>query len=126
MPKILQELSRRNVNRVAVAYLVLSWVLLQVGDVLFEALRLDDSVLTMLVAILALGFIPVVVFAWIYELTPEGVKRESDVDRSTSITPNTGHRLNIAIVILLAVAIGLFAWDRFGSGSGANEPDDRA
>jgi hypothetical protein len=56
MPKILQELSRRNVNRVAVAYLVLSWVLLQVGDVLFEALRLDDSVLTMLVAILALGF----------------------------------------------------------------------
>jgi len=121
MPKFLQELKRRNVIRVSVAYLVLSWVLLQVGDVLFEALRLDDSALTILVAILALGFIPLVVFAWIYELTPEGVKRESEIDRSQSITADTGRRLNIATVILLTAALGLFAWAQFGPNSGSSQ-----
>jgi hypothetical protein len=69
------ELKRRNVIRVGLAYVVLSWVLLQVGDVLFEALRLDDSALTVMLVILGLGFVPVVIFAWVYELTPEGVKR---------------------------------------------------
>ena len=109
------ELKRRNVIRVGLAYLVLSWLLLQVGDVVFEALRLDDSVLTIMLVLLALGFIPVVVFAWIYELTPEGVKKEAEVDRSASITQHTGHRLNIVIVVLLVAALGLFVFDRFGS-----------
>ncbi len=118
MPKLLEELKRRNVIRVSLAYLVLSWLLLQVADVLFEALRLDESALTLMVAILALGFIPVVVFSWIYELTPEGVKRESEVDRSQSVTAETGQRLNIAIVVLLVVALGFFAWDRFIAGPG--------
>ncbi|MEJ2299607.1 MAG: hypothetical protein P8X94_14145, partial [Woeseiaceae bacterium] len=85
---------------------------LQIGDVLINALQLDDSALTVVLVILVLGFIPVVVFAWIYELTPEGVKRESEVDHDASITSHTGHRLNIAIVVLLAAAVGLFAWDR--------------
>jgi len=109
------ELKRRNVIRVGLAYLVLSWVLLQIGDVLFAALQLDDAALTIMLVILALGFIPVVIFAWVFELTPEGVKRESEVDRSQSITPQTGHRLNIVIVVLLAVAVGLFAVDRFAA-----------
>ena len=107
------ELKRRNVIRVGLAYVVLSWLLLQVGDVLFEALRLDDSALTIMLAILALGFIPVVIFAWVYELTPEGVKRESEIEPGQSITAHTGHRLNITIVILLVASLGLFAWDRF-------------
>ncbi|MEJ2258310.1 MAG: hypothetical protein P8X98_15225, partial [Woeseiaceae bacterium] len=109
---LIAELKRRNVIRVGLAYLVLSWLLLQIGDVLINALQLDDSALTVVLVILVLGFIPVVVFAWIYELTPEGVKRESEVDHEASITSHTGHRLNIAIVVLLAAAVGLFAWDR--------------
>ena len=107
------ELKRRNVIRVGLAYAVLSWLLLQVGDVLFEALRLDDSALTVMLVILGLGFIPVVIFAWVYELTPEGVKRESDIDRSQSIAPQTGHRLNITIVALLVGALALYAWESF-------------
>jgi TolB-like protein/Flp pilus assembly protein TadD len=115
------ELKRRNVIRVGLAYLVLSWLLLQVGDVVFDALQLDDSALTIMLVLLALGFVPVVIFAWIYELTPEGVKRESEVDRDTSITPHTGHRLNIVITILLTAAVGLFAFDRF-VGPGSPDP----
>ena len=115
------ELKRRNVIRVGLAYLVLSWLLLQVGDVLFDALQLDDSALTIMLVLLALGFIPVVVFAWIYELTPEGVKRESEVDRSESISPHTGHRLNIVITVLLTAAVGLFVFDRF-VGPGSPDP----
>ncbi len=110
---LIAELQRRNVFRTALAYLVVSWLLLQVGDILFEALRLDDKALTVMLALLALGFIPVVVFSWIYELTPEGVKRESEVDRSQSITSQTGQRLNVAIAIMLTVTLALFAWDRF-------------
>lgn len=104
------ELKRRNVFRTTAAYLVLSWVLMQIGDLLFDALQLDDKALTVLLALLALGFIPVVVFSWIYELTPEGVKREAEVDRSQSITGHTGKRLDIAIVILLAIAVAFFGW----------------
>ena len=115
MSGILQELKRRNVIRVALAYLVLGWLLLQVGDVLFEALRLDDAALTIMLAILALGFIPVVIIAWVYELTPDGIRKESQVDRTASAAPQTGQRLNVAIVVLLAASLGLFAWDRFGA-----------
>jgi TolB-like protein/Flp pilus assembly protein TadD len=115
------ELKRRNVIRVGLAYLVLSWVLLQVGDVVFDALRLEDTALTIMLVLLALGFVPAVVIAWVYELTPEGVRRESDVDRDQSITPETGHRLNIVIVVLLVAALGLFAFDRFGSSGPAEQ-----
>ncbi|MDX1508397.1 MAG: hypothetical protein R3358_08965, partial [Woeseiaceae bacterium] len=107
---LIAELKRRNVIRMAAAYLVLSWVLMQVGDLLFDALQLDDTALTILLALLALGFIPVVVFSWIYELTPEGVKRESEVDRSQSVTGETGKRLNVVIVVLLAIAVAFFGW----------------
>jgi TolB-like protein/Tfp pilus assembly protein PilF len=116
------ELKRRNVIRVGLAYAVVSWLLLQVGDVLFDALRLDDAALTVMLVILALGFVPVVIFAWIFELTPDGVKRESEVDRSQSVTHETGHRLNIVITILLAAAVGLFAFDRFIGPGSPGEP----
>ena len=126
MPNFFHELKRRNVIRTSLAYLVLSWVLLQIGDVLFAALHLDNKALTVMLALLALGFIPVVLFSWIYELTPEGVKRESEVDRSHSITPQTGQRLNIVIIVLLVVALALFTWDRFGSGEGTRSSANQA
>lgn len=116
------ELKRRNVIRVGLAYAVLSWLLLQVGDVVFDALNLDDSALTVMLVILGLGFIPAILFAWVYELTPEGVKRESEIDRSQSITYATGHRLNVAIVVLLVAALGLFVFDRFGTSDPAEPP----
>ncbi|MEJ2513596.1 MAG: hypothetical protein P8080_02550 [Gammaproteobacteria bacterium] len=110
---LISELKRRNVIRVAVAYAVLSWLVLQVADVLIDALDLSGDYSKFIVVLLALGLIPALVFSWVYELTPEGIRRESDIDREVSITPHTGHKLNVVIVVLLVCAIGLFIADRF-------------
>jgi adenylate cyclase len=113
---LFEELKRRNVFRVVLAYLVLGWLVLQVADVLVDALELPAVWSKAVIALLAIGFIPALVFSWVYELTPEGLKKESEVDRSQSITGHTSRKLNTAIVFLLILAIGLFAWDRFVAG----------
>ncbi len=107
------ELKRRNVFRVSVAYLVVSWLLVQVGDALAPALQLPAGVSSMLAFFLILGFPVAVLFAWVYEITPEGVKREKDVDRTTSITQLTGRKLDFIIVGLLTIAIAYFALDKY-------------
>ena len=105
------ELRRRNVFRVAAAYTVLSWLLLQVGDVLFESLELPNTWNKGLIAVLILGLIPTVFFSWVYELTPEGIKKESEVDRSESITSHTGRKLDIAVLLMLVGVVGLYFFD---------------
>lgn len=110
---LIEELKRRNVFRVVLAYLVLGWLVLQVMDVLVDALELPAVWSRAVIALLLLGLIPAVVFSWVYELTPEGLKKESAVDRSQSVAGQTGRKLNAAIVVLLVVAIGLFVHDRF-------------
>ena len=120
---LLAELRRRNVFRVAVAYLVFAWVLLQVADVLFPALRLPGWSITLVAVLLALGFVPALIAAWVFELTPDGLRRESEVDRSSSITRDTGRKLNIATILLVLVGIGLLAADRYFPGTGETGPD---
>jgi len=110
---LFNELKRRNVLRVAIAYAVLAWVMAQVAELLLDAFGAPDWALRSLFALFLVGFPFVVFFAWAYELTPEGVKRERDVDREASITTHTGRRLDRAIVVLLVLALGAFAWDRF-------------
>jgi TolB-like protein/tetratricopeptide (TPR) repeat protein len=109
---LFDELKRRNVLRVAAAYLVLSWLLLQVGDVLFEALDVPDWGLKLLIGLLAIGLAPVVIFSWVYELTPEGLRKESEVDRSVSATPQTGRRLDRLTLGMLLVVAALIIGDR--------------
>ena len=109
MRDFIAELKRRNVVRIALLYGVSAWVLLQVGDVLVGLLGLPDWTLRLIGLLLLLGFPLAVIFAWVYELTPEGLKRERDVDRSHSITVETGRRLNVVIVGLLAAAVTLLA-----------------
>lgn len=109
---LIAELKRRNVFRVAMVYAVASWVLLQVGDLLFGALGVPPWGIKLLFGLLLLGFPMAVVFAWVYELTPQGLKREHEVDRDASITNETAARLNILVVILLVAAIGLVVADR--------------
>ena len=109
---LFNELKRRNVIRVGIAYIVLAWILLQVGDVVFEALNLEASANTLLLAILAIGFIPVVIFSWAFELTPEGLKRESEVERSASMTAVTAKKLDLMVIVLILVGIGVIAADR--------------
>lgn len=111
--QFLTELKRRNVFRVAAAYLVTSWLLLQVIDVVGPILGLPDAFARYVLFLLAVGIIPAVVFSWVYELTPEGVRRESEVKHSESITPRTGHRLDRVIMVVLALAVGLLLFDKF-------------
>ncbi len=110
---LFEELKRRNVFRVVLAYLVVGWLVLQVADVLVDALELPVVWSKAVVALLLIGFIPTVVFSWVYELTPEGLKKESEIATEQSITGHTAKKLNHVIVFLLVVAIGLFVYDRF-------------
>jgi len=106
------ELKRRNVFRVGIAYAVSTWVLLQVTDIIAEILALPEWAPKLILLILIIGFIPALIFAWAFELTPDGVKREKDVDRSDSITPNTGKKLNTTIGVLLVIALAYIAYDK--------------
>ena len=110
------ELKRRNVIRVSLAYFVVAWLLMQIGDTLAPALRLPDWVTSFLAFFLVLGFPLALFFAWAYELTPDGLKNQKDVDSGSSIAPQTGRKLDFAIIGLLVVALGYFVWEsRFQS-----------
>lgn len=108
----LTELKRRNVIRVGIFYLVSSWVLLQLTDVLSSLLPVPEWTGSLVVLLLALGFVPALLFAWVYEMTPEGLRREQDVDRTESITAGTGKKINTLIVVLLVIAITGLVVDR--------------
>lgn len=109
---ILAELKRRNVFRVGIAYAVASWVLLQVVDVVTPVLDLPDWAPKLIFVILAIGLVPALVFAWVFEMTPEGLKKEADVDRSQSIAGATGRKLNYVITASLVIAVTLLLIER--------------
>ncbi|MCZ6559505.1 MAG: tetratricopeptide repeat protein, partial [Gammaproteobacteria bacterium] len=110
------ELKRRNVFRVGIAYVVTSWLLLQFADIVLENIAAPGWVMQVFMLALALGFPLALFFAWAFELTPEGLKKEKDVDRSQSITPQTGRRLDFMIIAAMALALAYFIWEsRFSS-----------
>jgi TolB-like protein/Tfp pilus assembly protein PilF len=106
------ELQRRNVYRVGIAYAIASWLLLQVIDVVDPIIGIPEWVPKLILVLLAAGLPLALVFAWAYEMTPEGLKREKDVDRSASITHETGQRLNRIIIAVLVFAVGVLLVDR--------------
>ena len=110
---VYKELKRRNVFRVAAGYAVLSWLLLQIADVLMDTIGLPDIWGKAVLGLLLIGFLPVLIFSWVYEMTPEGLKRENEIAPETSITSHTAKKLDIAVIALLVIAIGVFAIDRF-------------
>jgi hypothetical protein len=91
---ILKELRRRNVFRVAIACSIVAWLVAQVAELALDSFGAPDWVMKTLLLLLALGLPIAVLFAWAFEMTPEGVKREKDVDRSASITHVTGRKIN--------------------------------
>jgi len=113
MASVWGELKRRNVVRVAVAYAVVSWLILQLTDVLIPILALPEWVGRLVFLILLVGFPLAMIFAWAFELTPEGLKKEKDVDRSKSVTHVTGRKLDFIIIGVLAAGLIFFAVDKY-------------
>ena len=113
MGQFFEELKRRNVLRVAIAYLAVSWLLIQVVETLFPIFGQSDALVRIVVILLVMGFPLILIFSWLYELTPEGLKLERDVDRSRSVVHHTGKKLDRAIIVVLTLALGYFAFDKF-------------
>ena len=119
---LFEELKRRNVFRVGIAYVLLGWAVLQGADFLLDLVGAPDWVIRTLAVIGLVGFPFALFFAWAFELTPEGIKREEEVDRSRSIAPQTGRKLNGIIIGLLVLVIVLMAVERlFFAGAGSPE-----
>ena len=107
------ELKRRNVFRMGIAYAVVVWVLLQAVDFALDMISAPNWVVQVFFLASLLGLPIVLIVSWVFEMTPEGIKRESEIDRSSSVTQTTGHRLDRTIIIFLAVAVVLLLAERF-------------
>ncbi len=110
---IFNELKRRNVFKVGIAYVIVAWLVAQVLQLVFESFGTPEWAIKTVLVLLATGLPFALFFAWAFEMTPEGLKREHEVDRSQSITPQTGTRLNFMITAAMALALAYFAWDKF-------------
>jgi TolB-like protein len=124
MSPVFEELKRRNVFRVGAAYAVAAWLMIQLVETIFPAFGFGDAAVRITVVVLAIGFVPVLILAWAFEITPDGVKRENQVDRTQPGASVSGHKLNRALVFLLIAAVGYFAVDKFvlDSREGNNSP----
>jgi adenylate cyclase len=107
------ELKRRNVFRVGAAYIVVAWLIIQVAETIFPLFGFGDGPARLVVIVLAIGFIPSLIFSWVFEITPEGLKKDADVDSEKSLTQTTGRKLDRIILVVLALALGYFAFDKF-------------
>lgn len=107
------ELKRRNVIRMAGLYLVGAWLLIQVASTMLPAFDLPSWALRGLIITLAIGFMPALIFSWIFELTPQGLKRDDEVTPEQSIAPLTARRMDRMIIVVLVLALGYFAVDKF-------------
>ena len=112
MRGFIDELKYRNVFRVAVAYVVVGWLIAQVADLVVDAFNLPDSFLQMIIVLLVLGFPIAVVLAWAFELTPDGVKRAKDLPADAPKDPRSGRMLNRITIITLIVAVAWLGWDK--------------
>jgi TolB-like protein/Tfp pilus assembly protein PilF len=107
------ELKRRNVIRAAGLYLVGAWLLTQVASTVLPMFGAPGWLPRSIVVLLAIGFVPALIFSWVFELTPEGLKREQEVAPEQTITPQTGRRMDRTIIVVLVLALGYFAFDKF-------------
>jgi len=112
MKKLVTELKRRNVMRVAVAYAIAGWVLMQIAATVLPIFETPPWILKVVTFLIVLGFPIALILAWAFEMTPEGIKREADVERSDSITTQTGRKLDRAIIVVLLVGIAWLAADK--------------
>ena len=107
------ELKRRNVYKVAVAYAVVAWLLIQLASILFPTFEAPAWVMKVFVAVVVLGFPLALIFAWAFELTPDGIKRTEDVAPNESTTRRSGRKLAAAIAVVATIAAALLALQLF-------------
>ena len=110
---LLTELKRRNVIRMAGLYLVGAWLLVQVSSTVLPMFGAPAWLPRTIVLLLAIGFVPALVFAWVFELTPQGLRRDEDVPVRESIAPQTARRMDRMIIVVLALALLYFGVDKF-------------
>ncbi len=107
------ELKRRNVLRVGAAYVALSWLIIQVIEALFPMFGLSDAAARVIVILLAIGLVPALICAWVFELTPDGFRRDSEIDHASRDSRKLARRLDRLIIVVLVIALGYFAVDKF-------------
>src|SRR5262245_5474230 len=107
------ELKRRNVIRAAGLYLVGAWLTVQVAGTVLPMFGAPEWLPRTIVILLVIGFVLAVIFSWVFELTPQGLKREEEVAPGQSITPKTGRQMDRIIIVVLVLALGYFAFDKF-------------
>ena len=94
-------------------YLVGAWLVVQVAGTVLPMFGAPEWLPRTIVVLLAIGFVPAVIFSWVFELTPQGLKRDEDVAPEQSIAPQTGRRMDRMIIVVLVLALGYFAFDKF-------------
>jgi TolB-like protein len=109
----ISELKRRNVIRMAGLYLVGAWLVVQVSSTVLPMFNAPAWLPRSIVIVLAVGFIPTLIFSWVFELTPDGLKRDAEVKAEESIAPQTARRMDRAIIVVLLLALGCFGFDKF-------------
>ena len=107
------ELKRRNVIRMAGLYLVGAWLIVQVSGTVLPMFGAPDWLPRSIVILVAIGFVPTLIFSWVFELTPGGIKRDAEVSPEESIAPQTGQRMNRMIIAVLVLALTYFGFDKF-------------
>jgi hypothetical protein len=107
------ELKRRNVFRVAVAYVVTAWLVIQVVETILPAFGYGDAAVRYVTIVFAVGLVPVLVLSWVFEWTPEGIRRETEVDDGAPASLKAARRFDRMILVVLALALSYFAFDKF-------------
>jgi hypothetical protein len=111
---VLVELKRRNVYKVTVAYAVVAWLVIQVASIVLPTFHAPEWTLQLIIALVVIGFPAALVCSWAFEITPEGIVRESQIDPGKSMTRRTGRKIVAMTVVLAILAAGLLVFQLVG------------
>ncbi|HKI45287.1 MAG TPA: hypothetical protein VKA08_08165, partial [Balneolales bacterium] len=114
--RLISELGRRNVFKVATTYVIAGWLIIQVVTSVFPAFKFPSWTTQFVIILVIIGFPIALIIAWAFELTPEGVKRTEEVTEEQSITQKTGRKLNNIVIVLLVLAVGVLSYKLFFGG----------
>jgi len=113
MASVWEELKRRNVVKVAVAYAIVAWLLIEISATVLPAFEAPDWILRVIILLIGIGFVLALFLSWAFELTPQGVVRTDEVPASESVTQVTGQKLNYLIIAALVLALGFVVVDNY-------------